>query len=63
MSRAEPWSRPIVGRGTVQRLAEMFADDTATLEGQWDRGDTVSTEDLRSALRRYRSFFGRLLSF
>jgi hypothetical protein len=49
--------------GTMQRLAEIFADERAKLEGQWDRGDSVSTEDLRLALRRYRSFFGRLLSF
>ena len=44
------------------RLAEMFAADKAKLEGQWERGENVSTEDLRLALRRYRSFFGRLLS-
>jgi len=48
--------------GAMKRLAEMFADERAKLEGQWDRGDNVSTEDLRLALRRYRSFFGRLLS-
>jgi len=48
--------------GTMKRLAEIFADERARLEGQWDRGDSVSTEDLRLALRRYRSFFGRLLS-
>ena len=48
--------------GTMKRLAEIFADERAKLEGQWDRGDGVSTEDLRLALRRYRSFFGRLLS-
>lgn len=48
--------------GAMQRLAEMFADERAKLEGQWDRGDDVSTEELRLALRRYRSFFGRLLS-
>lgn len=48
--------------GAMKRLAEMFADERAKLEGQWDRGDKVSTEDLRLALRRYRSFFGRLLS-
>jgi hypothetical protein len=48
--------------GAMKRLAEMFADERAKLEGQWDRGDSVSTEDLRLALRRYRSFFGRLLS-
>ncbi len=47
---------------TMKRLAEMFAAERAKLEGQWDRGDNVSTEDLRLALRRYRSFFGRLLS-
>ena len=46
----------------MKRLAEMFAAERAKLEGQWDRGDDVSTEDLRLALRRYRSFFGRLLS-
>jgi hypothetical protein len=48
--------------GTMKRLAEIFADELAKLEGQWDRGDGVSTEDLRLALRRYRAFFGRLLS-
>lgn len=45
----------------MKRLAETFADERAKLEGQWDRGDDVSTEDLRLALRRYRSFFQRLL--
>ena len=48
--------------GAMKRLAEMFAAERAKLDGQWDRGDDVSTEDLRLALRRYRSFFGRLLS-
>jgi hypothetical protein len=47
---------------TMKRLAEMFAAERAKLEGQWDHGDNVSTEVLRVALRRYRSFFGRLLS-
>jgi hypothetical protein len=46
----------------MKRLAETFADERATLEGQWDRGDDVSTENLRLALQRYRSFFGRLLA-
>lgn len=48
--------------GAMKRLAETFAEERANLEGQWDRGDDVSTEDLRLALQRYRSFFGRLLS-
>ena len=48
---------------TVKRVAELFADERAKMEKQWDRGDDVSTEDLRQALRRYRSFFDRLLTF
>jgi hypothetical protein len=46
----------------MQRLAQIFAEERANLEGQWSRGGDVSTEDLRIALRRYRSFFTRLLS-
>lgn len=46
----------------MQRLAASFSDERERLEGQWDRGDDVSTEDLRVALTRYRSFFDRLLS-
>lgn len=48
--------------GAMKRLAETFANERASLESQWDRGDDVSTEDLRLALQKYRSFFGRLLS-
>jgi hypothetical protein len=46
----------------MKRLAAGFADERKSLEGQWSRGDDVSTEDLRLALQRYRSFFDRLLS-
>lgn len=46
----------------MQRLADGFAQERSRLESQWDRGDEVSTEDLRVALQRYRSFFDRLLS-
>lgn len=46
----------------MQRLAEVFADERSKLEQQWDRGGDVSTEDLRIALQRYRSFFHRLLA-
>jgi len=45
----------------MKRLAQVFAEERATLEEQWSRGDDISTEDLRQALRRYRSFFDRLL--
>lgn len=46
----------------VTRLAEVFSEERAQLEHQWDRGDNISTEDLRVALKRYRAFFDRLLS-
>jgi hypothetical protein len=46
----------------MQKLANSFAEERQSLETQWDRGDDVSTEDLRIALQRYRSFFDRLLS-
>jgi len=46
----------------IKRLAESFAQERNRLESQWDRGDEVSTEDLRVALQTYRSFFQRLLS-
>jgi hypothetical protein len=46
----------------MQRLAESFAQERSRLESQWDGDGDVSTEDLRVALQRYRSFFDRLLS-
>jgi hypothetical protein len=45
----------------MKRLATVFADERSHLEHQWSQGDQVSTEDLRVALRRYRTFFQRLL--
>jgi hypothetical protein len=46
----------------IKRLAEIFARERSSLEQQWAQGGDVSTEDLRLALQRYRSFFDRLLS-
>jgi hypothetical protein len=46
----------------VERLSQSFARQRDGLEGTWSRGADVSTEDLRVALQRYRSFFDRLLS-
>jgi len=46
----------------MKRLAQSFADERSRLETQWTRGEDVSTEDLRVALQRYRSFFDRLLA-
>jgi hypothetical protein len=46
----------------MERLTQMFSEERTRLESQWERGDDVSTEDLRMALQRYRSFFERLVS-
>jgi hypothetical protein len=47
---------------TMKRLAEVFAAEREKLEREWDSGEDISTEDLRIALQKYRSFFDRLLS-
>jgi hypothetical protein len=46
----------------MQKLAGTFAEERSRLEGEWERGEEVSTEDLRQALQHYRSFFQRLLA-
>ena len=46
----------------MKRLAEVFAEERRGLESHWEQSDQISTEDLRIAMRRYRSFFERLLS-
>ena len=46
----------------MHRLAQSFSEQRNNLEHQWDASDKVSTEELRVALTRYRSFFERLLS-
>jgi len=46
----------------IQRLTNVFSNERSKLENEWSQGKDVSTEDLRQALRRYRSFFDRLLS-
>jgi hypothetical protein len=46
----------------MQRLAQSFSDQRSNLETQWEHSEKVSTEELRVALRHYRSFFDRLLS-
>jgi len=46
----------------MKSLAETFSNERAKLEGQVDQTEQASTENLRVALRRYRSFFQRLLS-
>lgn len=46
----------------IDQLADTFAEERRKLEEQWDRGDEASTEDLRIALQKYRTFFHRLVA-
>jgi hypothetical protein len=46
----------------IQGITSSFADRRGTLEQNWNGGNEASTEDLRQALKQYRSFFDRLLS-
>jgi hypothetical protein len=46
----------------IQHLAESFSEQRAKLEHDWSKGNEVSTEDLRQAIRQYRAFFNRLLA-
>jgi hypothetical protein len=48
----------------IQNVTKGFANRRGTLEQQWTGGEQTqtSTEDLRLALKQYRSFFERLLT-
>jgi hypothetical protein len=45
----------------LRDLAQSFDEARSGLESQWSSGEDVSTEELRVTLKRYRSFFERLL--
>jgi hypothetical protein len=45
----------------LQSLAGTFTERKHDLEGQWHGESEALTEDLRLALRRYRTFFNQLL--
>ena len=47
---------------TLKSITMNFSNRRIALEQQWNGGKDVSTEDLRVALKSYRSFFQRLLS-
>jgi hypothetical protein len=46
----------------IKSVTMSFADRRIGLEQQWNSGEDISTEDMRVALKRYRSFFERLLT-
>ncbi len=45
----------------IELITEMFNNEHRSLEAQWNKGNDVSTEDLRISLQRYRSFFNSLV--
>lgn len=46
----------------MKTLTDTLTQHKQRLEGQWNGGDEVQTEDLRLALRRYRTLFNQLLT-
>jgi hypothetical protein len=46
----------------MESLTSRFADRKHELEARWQHGSEAGTEDLRQAMRGYRSFFDRLLN-
>jgi hypothetical protein len=45
----------------IENINRLFTTEHSSLEGQWNQGNDVSTEELRKALQHYRSFFNRLM--
>jgi hypothetical protein len=46
----------------IKSVTMNFSNRRVALERQWNGEEKASTEDLRMAIRRYRSFFDRLLT-
>jgi hypothetical protein len=46
----------------IKDVTMNFANRRIGLERQWNSGENISTEDMRVTLKRYRSFFERLLT-
>jgi hypothetical protein len=46
----------------LKSVTMSFHNRRSSLEKEWNSGGNASTEDLRLALKRYRSFFDRLLT-
>lgn len=46
----------------LKSVTMSFHNRRSSLEKEWNSGGNVSTEDMRLALKRYRSFFDRLLT-
>ncbi len=47
---------------TIDRITAVFEEQRRDLEGHWRQGEEVSTEQLREAVQRYRTFFESMLT-
>jgi hypothetical protein len=47
---------------TMERIQKGFTSKRSLLDKHWNSNEDVSTEDLRTILQDYRSFFNRLLA-
>ena len=45
----------------IQQILQKFNNEVHSLESQWNKGDDISTEDLRQVLQHYRSIFNHLV--
>jgi hypothetical protein len=59
--RAVEQANALVGLA-IQQLTDVFANERVKIENMYGQSKCASTEDLRQVLRRYRSFFDRLLA-
>ena len=46
----------------IEKITRLLDDEHRSLESEWDKSVGASTEDLRKALQRFRSFFNRLVA-
>ena len=45
----------------IEKITRMFNREHSVLKSQWEPGNDVSTEELRTVLQHYRFFFNRLV--
>jgi len=45
----------------IARITSILVEEYNSLQGQWHQSNDVSTEELRTVLQHYRSFFNRMV--
>jgi hypothetical protein len=47
---------------TTEKIVRMLSERKASVDQDWRSNNDITTEDLRMALQRYRTFFNRLIT-